>query len=79
MNIEMDPFDAINFFEKTVDNEEEFKRLIEQSVMTLDPTALAFIVSSYLDQYMEREGIKELTKFKGNSVLRRVYEDKSTQ
>jgi hypothetical protein len=73
MKNELDPFDSVEYFKGSIENPNKFKMFLEQSVAELDPTALAFIVDNYLEQYMEREGVQSLTKRKGNSVLERVY------
>ena len=52
-----------------------FRKFFYDAVMKLDQTGLAFFVDAYLDNYMKRQGIKELTKKINNPFLERVYED----
>jgi|15BtaG_2_1085339.scaffolds.fasta_scaffold03007_4 hypothetical protein len=53
-----------------IDNVKEY---FEDAVRSLDPVVMAEIVDTFLEGYMEREGIEKITKVKGQHVLRRVY------
>tara|TARA_R100000655_G_scaffold14380_2_gene32066 strand:+ start:238 stop:468 length:231 start_codon:yes stop_codon:yes gene_type:complete len=71
----MDEYKTMAVFLKRVDTNKKFRKFFYDAVMKLDQTGLAFFVDAYLDNYMKRQGIKELTKKINNPFLERVYED----
>ena len=44
------------------------------ALAALEPEQLSNFVDYYLEWYMGKEGVKEITKFKGIRELRRVYD-----
>jgi len=74
LDLEMDEFQLKEYFEKTIDKELKFKEFFEKSVASLEPVVMAWIVDAWLEGYMKREGIREITKHKGKHTLTRVYD-----
>ena len=71
----MNAVEAKEYFGKTIDDELKFKEYFEKAVAELDLTVMAWIVDAWMENVMRREGLLSLTKVKGDSVLKRVYED----
>ncbi len=56
------------------DRVEELRSMFHVALDALEPEQLSNFVDYYLEWYMERESVKEITKFKGIRELRRVYD-----
>lgn len=74
LELEMDEFQLIEYFEKTIDKEKKFKKFFEKSVASFDPVVMIWIFNAWLEGYMKTNGIREITKHKGNHTLTRVYD-----
>ena len=56
------------------DRTEELRSMFHVALDAIEPKQLAGFVDYYLEWYMGNENIKEITKVKGSSELRRVYD-----
>ena len=54
---------------------EELRVMFHSALEGVEPRQLAKFVDYYLEWYMRTENIKEITKVKGDRLLRRVYEE----
>jgi hypothetical protein len=54
------------------DRVEELRAMFHVALAALEPEQLSNFVDYYLEWYMGKEGVKEITKFKGIRELRRV-------
>ena len=71
---ELEFIEELDIVEESEVAKDELRSMFHAAIDGVDPIQLAGFIDYYLEWYMSRENIKEITKMKGDYMLRRAYD-----